>query len=76
MTPLEQEYVIRLDWDPNAGVWIAVGDDAVGLALENASLDTLMERVRAALPELLELNHLPAADTILFSMERRERLSA
>ena len=70
------EYVIKITWDAEAGVWIALSEETVGLALESGSLDALMERVRFALPELLELNHLPAADAILFFVERRERLSA
>jgi hypothetical protein len=36
-------------------VWIAQNDD-IPLVLENGSLDLLMEQVRLAAPEILELN--------------------
>ena len=49
------EYIVLLSWDDEASVWVAENDD-IPIALESASLDTLMERVRIATPELLELN--------------------
>ena len=50
------EYTINLTWDKEAGVWIATSDDVHGLVLESRSLDALIERVKFAVPELLELN--------------------
>ena len=50
------ELLIRLTWDPEAQVWTAESDDVPGLVLESGSLDALIERVRFAVPELLELN--------------------
>ena len=51
------DYMITCTWDPEARVWIATSNDIPGLVLESGSLDTLMERTRIAVPELLELNH-------------------
>ncbi len=51
------EYKINLIWDNEANVWIATSDDVEGLVLESGSLDALIERVRFAIPELLELNN-------------------
>jgi len=63
------EYVILLTWDDEASVWIAVNDD-IPIALESESLDTLIERVRKATPELLELNKKKHTNiTLHFSME-------
>ncbi len=63
------EYVILLTWDDEASVWTAVNDD-IPIALESESLDTLIERVRKATPELLELNGKKHTDiTLHFSME-------
>ena len=68
------EYNVNLVWDSEAAVWIAVSDDIPGLALESGSFDALIERVRYAVPELLELNKMPYSDTsIYFRAERRER---
>ena len=50
------EYTIKLEWDSEANVWIATSDDVPGLVLESGSLDALIERVKYAVPELLELN--------------------
>ena len=48
--------VVKLVWDNEADVWITQSDDIPGLLLESPSFDTLIERVRLAAPEMLELN--------------------
>ena len=48
------EYTIILTWDDEASVWIAESNDIPGLILEDESFDTLVERVRIAVPDLLE----------------------
>ena len=50
------EYTIILFWDDEASVWIAESQDLPGLILESDSFDTLVERVKKAVPELLELS--------------------
>jgi len=50
------EYIINLFWDDEASVWVAESQDLPGLILESESFDTLVERVKEAVPELLELN--------------------
>ncbi len=49
-------YVIDLTWDNDAAVWIATSDDIPGLVLESGSFDAMVERLRFAVPEMLELN--------------------
>ncbi len=69
------EYVINFTWDNAADVWIATSDDIPGLVLESGSYDALLERVRFAVPELLELNSPKALPvTLAFLSERRERM--
>lgn len=70
------EYTINCLWDGEADVWTATSDDIPGLVLESGSLDALMERVRFALPELIELNHMEPGASICYRSERRERLYA
>ena len=41
-------------WDD--GIWCAESDDEIGIVLESDSFDTLVNRVRLAVPEMLELN--------------------
>ena len=50
------EYTINLLWDAEAAVWTATSDAIPGLVLESGSIDALIERVRFAVPELLELS--------------------
>ncbi len=71
------EYIINLAWDKESSVWIATSGDIDGLVLESGSIDALIERVRFAIPELLELNH---QDDIKFAnlhflSERYERFA-
>jgi hypothetical protein len=49
------EYQITLTWDEEASVWVALNDD-IPIALNSASIDELIERVKVAVPEMLELN--------------------
>lgn len=70
------EYIVNLTWDADAAVWIATSDDIPGLVLESGSFDALLERVRFAAPELLELNQAEKpALTLNFRSERRERIA-
>ena len=64
------EYVVLLTWDDEASVWVAENDD-IPIALESDSLDTLIERVRIAVPELLELNENIKKVSLHFKMERQ-----
>jgi len=50
------EYNIVFLWDDEASVWIAESEDLPGLILESDSFDTLVENVKKAVPELLELS--------------------
>ncbi|MDR1737058.1 MAG: DUF1902 domain-containing protein [Oscillospiraceae bacterium] len=71
------EYTIKLKWDNEASVWLATSNDVPGLVLESGSFDALIERVRYAVPELLELNGVARADIPLcFMSERHERAYA
>lgn len=53
---MSRTYQVTAQWDPEASVWVATSDDIPGLVSESSSLDTLVERVAAVGPELLEAN--------------------
>ena len=55
-------YKIDFVYDENAEVWVATSEDIPGLVLESGSIDALIERLKVAIPELLELNNLPKTD--------------
>ena len=63
------EYTVSLNWDEEAARWYALNDD-IPIVLEDDSLDTLINRVKLATPELLELNGKPHENIhLLFKME-------
>ena len=64
------DYTVKFMWDDEANVWIATSDDIPGLVLESGSMDALIEKVRFAIPELLELSHAAKATRIHFMAER------
>jgi len=51
-----EEYIITLFWDEEASVWIAESQDIPGLILESSSFDELVEKVKLAVPELLDID--------------------
>ena len=69
------EYIIRLIWDEESGVWIATNDE-IPVALEADSVDVLIERVRTAIPELIEMNHLPMPQSLYFLAEKHVEVMA
>ncbi len=70
------EYTINMIWDDESKVWIATSDDIPGLVLESGSFDALLERVRFAAPELLELNgDKNSSFKLSFFSERHERIA-
>jgi hypothetical protein len=48
--------LIVATWDEEAQVWVATSDDVPGLVTEDPSLDNLVKRISAVIPELLEDN--------------------
>ena len=71
------DYNIDMTWDKEAAVWVATSEDVPGLALESGSFDALIERVKYAVPELLELNHRSAPEyDLCFSSVRKDRVPA
>jgi len=66
------KYAILLSWDDEASVWTAVNNE-IPIALESDSLDLLIERVKKAAPELLELNKNNHTNiTLHFTMEHEK----
>ena len=47
---------VKMLWDNEAAVWVATSDDLQGIALESWSCDTLIEKVKHIIPELLDMN--------------------
>ena len=69
---MQDEYQVKIEYDNEAGVWIATSDNVIGLILESEFLDKLIEKVVNAVPELVEFNNLPNYRLINFSMQKLE----
>ena len=67
------EYLVNLIWDEEADVWVAICDE-IPLAMESESLDELLNRVRQAAPEIIELNKLPRREAVCYSMSKHEKM--
>ena len=68
-------YRIKMIWDNEAAVWIATSQDVPGLVLESGSFDALLERVRYAVPELIEMNgQKPPVYNLTYETEREDRV--
>jgi hypothetical protein len=68
------KYIVNFTWDDEANVWIATGENIPGLVLEDSSYDLLAKRVTDAIPELLELNHMPMTGTVCLRSEQYRKV--
>ena len=67
---------VKLVWDNETDRWYTETDDVPGLILEAPSFDELVNKVRLAAPEMLELNcDYIGPVHIFFEAERIERVS-
>ena len=62
---------IAIHWDEEAQVWLAT-NEKIGLILESGSYDALIERIKSAVPELIELNNLGKDATVTLCTANRE----
>jgi len=69
-----RSYTVKMSWDE--GVWCASSDEELGITLESGSFDALVERVRTAAPEMLELNcGYTGAFNLVFVTERTDTIN-
>ena len=68
-------YTVLFTWDDEANVWVASSPDIIGLVLESESLYILMNRVKDAIPELLELNSQKPAKVVSYICNRIQTMA-
>jgi hypothetical protein len=74
VTPQFDEYIVAIAFDEEAKKWYAQ-NDAIPIILEDYSLEKLIDRVKLAAPEMLELNKMPHKDFKLsFKIETKTAL--
>ena len=68
---------IKLIWSEEEKFWYSKSmDDSFGLTLESGSFDALIERIKIAVPEILEINGYTGEINLFFEIERMDRLKA
>ena len=60
----QQLYTVKAFWDRQAQVWVAQSDDVPGLATEADSIESLTNKLRQMIPELLQLNNVVPAEYV------------
>ena len=53
---MKRPLVVTASWDDEAKVWVATSDDVPGLATEAGSFESLIEKLKRMIPELLDAN--------------------
>lgn len=62
-------FLITAFWESDANVWVASSDDELSLVAEAESLDTLRNKIRELVPELMALNGLsPENDSVPYDL--------
>ena len=49
------KFKVDIKWDDEGNEWVATSDDVRGLVLSSGSVDVLIERVRFAIPDLINV---------------------
>jgi hypothetical protein len=52
---LRGSIIVRADWDPESGVWVATSGDVDGLGIEAATMEALGPKVMSPVTEPLDL---------------------
>ena len=67
--------IVKLIWDEEEKFWHSESmDERFGMTLESGSIDVLIERVRVAVPDMLEVIGYKGDIDINFEIERTDRL--
>lgn len=74
---MNKPYYVHAQWDEEAKVWAVSSDDAPGLATESDTTESLIQKLKTLIPELLELNGQTPSKPITFELlTRRFELAA
>ena len=66
-------YIVKMLWED--GMWFTKTCEDLSIHLESSSFDNLVERVKVATPEMLELNcNYTGPVELIFETERKEIL--
>jgi predicted RNase H-like HicB family nuclease len=69
-------YHVTAEWDADSRVWVASSEDVPGLATGADTFETLVEKLKVAVPELLAENNVLSATAVGVHFEIRVQLTA
>lgn len=74
---MNKPYYVHAEWDAEASVWVATSDEVPGLATEADTIEALVQKLKALIPDLLAANNQLPKDTVAFELlTRRFELAA
>lgn len=74
---MDKPYYVHAQWDEEAKIWVASRDNVPGLATEADIAEDLVQKLKAIIHELLELNGQTPSEPIAFELlTRRFELAA
>ncbi|MBF0378964.1 MAG: DUF1902 domain-containing protein [Desulfamplus sp.] len=59
---MNYEIIVKVIWDTEAKVWVAQSDNIQGLITEAETMETLIQKLKIMIPELLEANSMMDQD--------------
>ncbi len=62
------QVVVNARWDKEVSVWVATSSDVPGLVTEAESVEALIKKLCALIPELLDANGYADADDVSFAL--------
>jgi predicted RNase H-like HicB family nuclease len=65
---MDKPLYVHAEWDAEAGIWVATSSDVPGLAAEAETLEALMAKHGAMIPELLAANGVPLKGEMPFEL--------
>ena len=69
--------IVKLIWSEEESFWYSKSmNESFGLTLESISLDDLIEKVKNAVPEMLELSGYTGEIDLSFEIDRVDKLKA
>ena len=74
---MNKPYYVQAQWDEEATVWAASSDNVPGFATEADTSESLIQKLKTLIPELLEANGQTPSKPITFELlTRRFELAA
>ncbi|MDA8364172.1 MAG: DUF1902 domain-containing protein [Gammaproteobacteria bacterium] len=65
---MENTVTVHARWDDEARVWVAENDDMPGLAMEAASVEAVIEKLKFMMPRLLDESGIPDGTQVPFRL--------